>query len=167
MPYRPEIQIGLSKWELFLAKLVLVIFGFGIIYATANWSNVPEVIQLHGNKGKEINKLFYLIAYIGQFLSFTGIGFYYIFFLGRNKYCGGRSVSSQLGKNILQYRIETSFLLCEFTLLRLILTLSFILEVERQIGNIYILDNLWYISLIPVLIVWLIHHILWSRLADK
>jgi hypothetical protein len=167
MPYRPEIKLSLSKWELFLAKLVFVIFGFGIIYAIANWSNIPEIIQLHSNKGKEINKAFYLTTYVGQFLSFTGICFYYILFLGRNKYYGGRSVSTELDKHILQYRIEASCLLCEFALLRLILTLSFILGIEKQIGNIYVSDNFWYLFLIPIVIVWLIHHLLWTRLSDK
>jgi hypothetical protein len=168
MSYRPEINLRLSKWEIFLAFFVPVIFSVGFIYAIINWKNIPDIIYFNrSNKIREMNKMSSWLIYSLGSLTITAFGYFYILCVSRSKYYGGRSVSSNLCKNILQYRIETSCLLCELILISIWYLIAAIAPIEIQIGHINSSQSWLYPILISIPIVWLIHHLLWTRLSDK
>jgi hypothetical protein len=61
----------------------------------------------------------------------------------------------------------TSCLLCNFAIAHIFLVISAILRIEGQINRIYIPDNWGWLFIISMLLTWLIHHALWTRLSDK
>jgi hypothetical protein len=188
MSYRPDIQIVPSRWEIFLALAILIVVAIGLVYAIVNWRNTPVTIQFpDSNKFRELDRLTFWILYTLKSLALMVIGNYYIFFTNRKNYYGGRTVSKDRRKNILQYKIEASCLLCEFFLIVLGSLMDAITRIESQISNNYplktsfsfILDikkqieyvqipNVWLVSFLSIMIaIWSIHHILWTRLSDK
>jgi hypothetical protein len=168
MNFRPERNLSISKWETFLALLVPTMLSIGLVYAIISWNNIPEIIRFtNSNKIKEMSKIFFWGVYLSGCLTIAFLGYYYVLCTGRSNYYGGRSVSSNSQKNILQYRIETSCLLCELILISIWHVIAAIAPIEIQIGHIYSSNNWLYSIWISMPVVWLIHHILWTQLSDK
>lgn len=164
---RPHIRMNISKWEIFLLMThVPIIIANGMYYYTY-WHDIPEILISNNNKWREMPKQTHLSAAISYNFYLMVFGCYYILIRSRHKYWKGRDLSQDSSKAIKQYRIETSYLLCIFTIAHILLLLSGILGIEGQINRIYIPDNWAFLFIMPILFTWLIHHILWTRLADK
>jgi hypothetical protein len=164
---RPHIRMNISKWEIFLLMTHIPIVIAGITYYHTCWHDIPEILISNNNKWREMPKQTHLSFVINQTIHLMIFGCYYILIRPRHKYWKGRNLSLSLFNAIKQYRIETSCLLCEFTAIHTLLLLSAILSIEWQINRIYIPDNWAFLFLVAMLFIWLIHHVLWTRLADK
>jgi hypothetical protein len=164
---RPYVRINISKWEIFLLMTHVPIVIAGFMYYYTYWHDIPEILISNNNKWREMPKQTYLSSTISYNLCLMIFGCYYILVRPRYKYWKGRDLSQNSSNVIIQYRIETSCLLCNFTIVHILLLLSGILGMEGQINRIYIPDNWAFLFIIPMLFTWLIHHILWTRLSDK
>jgi hypothetical protein len=166
MPYRPAIQMSISRWEMSLILMNIPILLSGVIYYNLNWNNIPVSILLN-DKGKIMDKTMWVWLSYFYTSVLSILGFYFILRQPRNTYYKGRSLSQNIHKAKQQYRIESSCLLGNLIILNLLLSVSGIEQIEKQIKRVYLLDNWWVPFLIMMGVVWLIHHILWTRLADK
>lgn len=165
--HRPYIKMNISKWEIILLMTHLPIIIIGGMYYYVYWHDIPEILVSNNNKWREMHKQIHLWASIGFNFQIMIFGCYYILSNPRNKYWKGRSLSQNLSKARKQYRLETSCLLCNFAIAHILLVMSGILRIEGQIKRIYIPDNWGLIFLIAMLIIWLLHHVMWSKLSDK
>jgi hypothetical protein len=169
--HRPYIKMNFSKWEVFLVLIHVLIIGIEAKYYLIYWHNIPDVIISHSGRGINMNK--YSYCQLGIFQSFCMM--IVSVFLSLNsprrgyfKDWKGRSLSLNLNKAKQQYRVEISNLLCSSLAIRLGFLLMLILDMENRIEHIDSFDNWLVLSvMIFVLIIWLIHHILWTKLADK
>ncbi len=164
---RPHIAMSISNWEILLLITHIPISVLLILYYYKYWNDIPEILISNNNKWREMPKQTHFTGSIGQNISFMMLGCYYILINPRNNPWKGKNVSQNSSKAIKQYRIETSCLLCNFAIAHIFLVMSAILRIEGQINRIYIPDNWGWLFIISMLLTWLIHHGLWTRLSDK
>jgi hypothetical protein len=170
--YRPYIKTTLSKWEFFLIIIHLAIITLQVAYYISRWDNIPEIILTNSHRGKNHSK--YERAYYGTFQHFgliMGSIFYSLYMpkIGYTQDWKGRSLSQDITKAKRQYRIEISNLLCIFVIINLFVSLSNIIGLEKQIRFGIPVDDLTLLlpTVIAMLMSWLVHHVLWTRLSDK
>jgi hypothetical protein len=166
--HRPYIKLYRSKSEVLFVIINIFIIAIGIIYFSSNWNHIPEIILTKGGRSGDMSKFQFFLGYLG--FSFQLLIFLIFCFVDRytiNSFCWVRSVSrnSQKAKN--QYRVEISCFLFISVVLNLFYLFGAILQIENQLKHISISNNILLVFPIVIGITWLIHHILWTRLADK
>jgi hypothetical protein len=170
--HRPHIKAKLSRWELFLIVIHVAIIIVQVRYLASRWDDIPWIILTNSHRGMNQDKYFY--AYYGTFLnsSLMIVSIFFSFYVpkkGAVKGWHAQSLSHDIARAKKQYRIERSNLLCISALVHLMILINGILAMEKQIelgvagGNFSSLPQ----TLIAILISWLIHHILWTKLSDK
>jgi hypothetical protein len=173
-PHRPDIKTNISRWEFFLVAIHLVIIAVQVSYYVLRWDSIPEVILAAANshKGRDLSKYEYTHngTMFNIFLMIVSISL--SFCLPKKGYSRdwkGRSLSHDVAKAKRQYRIEISNLLCISVLVHLMFLLNRITTMEKQIELGIGVESLSPLpqTIIAILISWLIHHILWTKLSDK
>jgi hypothetical protein len=157
----------ISKWESCLLLALLIIPIGGIMYYTKNWNYIPAFISAKSNKYKEVDKTTYAMFCIGMLSVPLGIGLYITLMNNINDYYSKEKVSKNLCNAMQQYRIETSCILCILTVLSLTVLFSHVKGIEGQMKNVYISDGYMILSIVSIGLIWLVHHIVWTRLSDK
>ena len=166
--YRPQIKIYRSKAEILLVATNVLIFVGGITYFSSNWNYIPDIILAKGGRSGDMSKLQLFLVHLGfsfQLLAF--IIFYFLDIYTINSLWRVRSVSRNLQKAKDQYRIEISCFLSISVMINLFYLFSAILKIENQLKHIAVSNNILWIFPSVIIIIWLIHHVLWTRLADK
>ena len=166
--YRPQIKIYRSKAEILLVTINVLIFVGVITYFSSNWDYIPDIILAKGGRSGDMSKLQVFLLNLG--FSFQLLAFIIFCFIDRytiNSLCWVRSVSRNLQKAKDQYRIEISCFLSISAMINLFYLFSAILKIENQLKHIAVSNNILWIFPSVIIIIWLIHHILWTRLADK
>jgi hypothetical protein len=171
-PYRPHIKMSLSKWEFFLIVIHLAIIALQIVYYVLYWDGIPELILTNSHRGKNLSKYDHTHYGLFQHFGFMVVSIFSCFYMPRKGYTQswkGQSLSHDLVKAQKQYRIEISNLLCISITINLFIALSNIIGIEKQIRFGIPADDLTLLPLaiIIILISWLVHHVLWTRLSDK
>ena len=166
--YCPQIKIYRSKAEILLVTINVLIFVGVITYFSSNWDYIPDIILAKGGRSGDMSKLQVFLLNLG--FSFQLLAFIIFCFIDRytiNSLCWVRSVSRNLQKAKDQYRIEISCFLSISVMINLFYLFSAILKIENQLKHITVSNNILLIFPSFIIIIWLIHHILWTRLADK
>jgi hypothetical protein len=162
---RPEIDMKISTWEIMLSSIHLLFLLVLIYYYHKQWNSIPTVIPgLSYREGAKTS--FFGSRIYGAFL-IVSASIYTILLLPPSKYFNGKSVSKKLHKAKMQYRVETSWWLCLSIAIHLFFLAENIVYVEAYIKKNHISIHWWPYFFIVAGIVWLIHHILWTRLSDK
>jgi magnesium-transporting ATPase (P-type) len=170
--HRPSIKTNLSKWEFFLIVIHFAIIILQIMYYVSYWDSMPEIILTNSHRGKNHSK--YEDVYDGTLQHFgmmmiTILLSFCMPKMGYSQEWKGRSLSHDLAKAARQYRIETSNLLCISAMIHLFIFLSNIIGIGKQIRFGTPTDDLTLlpVTIIAILMSWLAHHVLWTRLSDK
>jgi hypothetical protein len=172
MKNRPNIIMNISVWENILLGVHLLLFATIVGYYFRESNNIPEWIpnsmmpDAH-HKGGGVRKVEYIIFNVLCHFSLACAAIYNILLQSRSKYFGGRSVSNEISKALRQYRVEASWFLCLTAAIRLLLVTGNIVYVETYLKKSYISIHWWPQFFITVGFIWLIHHILWTRLANE
>jgi hypothetical protein len=169
---RPKIVMNISTWEKILTVIHFLLFILIVGYYIKEWSNIPErilnsMIPNGYHRGGGVWRIEYVAISTLCHLCIAWAAIYNILLLDRNKYFKGKSVSSELSNAFRQYRVEASWLLCLTAAIRLILVTGNIVYIEMYLKHTQIFIHWWPQFFIAMGVIWLIHHILWTRLADK
>jgi hypothetical protein len=164
----PGIILNISKWEILLLIVNIIVFAIIINYFVVNWNEIPEVII---STGKKISKEFSTICCAWFNIFALSLSYKIVFSKPRKFYSTGKRairVSQNIQKAKKQYRIITSCYLCNFAIFNGCNNISWMANIDRQVKHIKAFD-IWSVPfpIIAMIITWLIHHILWTRLSDK
>jgi hypothetical protein len=165
--------MNISKWEFFLIIAHLIIVILEVKYYSLRWENLPDIFLASSNKGNS-NSTKYDYTYgsiipnlwlmlITIFLSFCMPKY------GYERGWKGRSLSHNMNKAKRQYRVEISNILCISVIAHYSSLFSHIMNIEIQIQTNRADGSMlpFFYMTILILISWLVHHVLWTRLADK
>jgi hypothetical protein len=171
-PYRPYIKTTLSRWEFFLIIIHLAIITLQIAYYISRWDDIPEIILTNSHRGTNFSKYDHTHYGALQHFGLMMVTIFFSFYMPKRGYTQdwkGRSLSHDMTKAKRQYRIETSNLLCISVMINLCIFLSNIIGIEKQIRLGIPTDDLTLLlpTIIAILMSWLVHHVLWTRLSDK
>jgi hypothetical protein len=167
-PYRPEIQLDISRWKYALFIFHSSIFLLGTFYLLIKWQYIPNsfteitrgVIRMVPKES--------LIAYHFCTLSPALFSFFALNVPAHKVQEGrGRSVSHNLKKAKKQYLIEKSLYSCCSLIVHIFLSLFMIISIEKHLNRIYIPYFWWAPFPICAGLILLIHHVRWTRLSDK
>jgi hypothetical protein len=169
--HRPNIKMNISKWEILLIGIhVLVVFLLYTYYAL-RWDSIPDIITSNSIRGKDMNK--YNYAYGGAWNYILILASFILSCFILPKYPGNlkvKSLSNDLSKAEQQYRVERSNLLSISIIVHSLVILGTIIEIEGRIKNI---DTTAFIAImfpcstiILVIISRCIHRVLWWKLSD-
>jgi hypothetical protein len=165
---RQNISLRVSMWEILLLIINAVFFAVIINYFVVNWNEIPEVIT---STGKRASKIHTTIFTVWSNLFALLLSYKIVFSKPRKIYSIGQRelrVSQNLHKAKKQYRIIASCYVCNFAIFNGCNNISWISILEQEVKHIKAFD-IWSVPfpIIAMIITWLIHHILWTRLSDK
>jgi hypothetical protein len=162
---RPKIDMKISTWELILSGVHLFPLIVLVAYYIREWHTIPGVIPgLSYREGEKTS--FFGVRILLTFVIISS-SIHTILSSPRNKYFKGRSVSRDLHKAMMQYRIEASWWLCLTISIHILFLTANIIYVETYIKKNHVYISWWPQYFIAMVATWLIHHILWTRFADK
>jgi hypothetical protein len=173
MNYRPRIQMSTSRWEIFLIITNLLIWIPAIIYYYYNRDNIHDIIIFKSNKPGQAPKDIFFFNNMLTSLFWSAIWIYIFKRTPKSIYPKMENVSKDISLDISkarnQYRVENSFWLIQPLILNLFFSVGSIDWIQEELKRPPFMAHWswWLVFPLMVLITWLIHHILWSRLADK
>jgi hypothetical protein len=173
MSYRPHIKMRFSRWEVFLILMSIVVWIPSIVYYYNNRDNIPDIIIFKSNKPGQSPKDGYFRSGVTFTFFWSAIGIYFFKKSPRSIYPETNMISRDVSRDIFrakqQYRVENSFWFINILILNIFYSITTIDEVNKELKHTYFMAHWWWWLVFPlaILISWLIHHILWTRLSDE
>jgi hypothetical protein len=170
-----SVIIKISKTEILLLTINVLIFIVAVTYFISNWERIPHaILGVRGGKSPgDQSKVIYSVKHFlfcFQCLAFAICVTSFNRQMDDN-FLVKKEISRTFYKAKKQFLIEKHCFLCGLAELQLY-NLSAITEIEYQIKNHIMMPidtaNIFWLSFpIVLLFNWLIHHTFWSGLTDK